>query len=491
MKEWTKKNGSKGSGKRKFTYKYNINDIIMDDNRNFTIIDRHCEVCQMKSESCVSGYTNRIKKSYMVHCNVCGVDFSMVEGNLYYRKDKCPCCSNKRVFVGFNDISTTHPDVVQYFKNKDDAKKYTYGSNKYVVTQCPCCGYERKMMIDNLIRHGYTCTQCSDSISYPNKFLYCLLSQLPVINIEYEYKNNWTLNKRYDAYFEYDGKKYLVEMDGEQHYRENNWFADTYEQIQQNDILKNHLAEINSYILIRIDCKCSNMQYIKNNILHSIFADIFDLSIIDWVKCDNFANKNIFAEIVKLSTNGKNVCEIANILHLKNKTVNYYLHIAMKNGTIDTYMISDNKFADKSLYNRTMHIYDDSEVCDLIINHKKQHPEDTFLDIAKAYNINVATLRSIIQRCVYDGTLEYNLQDDKDENIRRARKQSGKSKRKPIYVYDENMHFIGRFDCAQSAVDSDKNIYDWTLKGIQKVCAKTQKSHRNCIFSYKPIADRM
>ena len=38
------------------------------------------------------------------------------------RKHGCPYCSNRKVLIGFNDLATTHPNLVRewnYYKNKD------------------------------------------------------------------------------------------------------------------------------------------------------------------------------------------------------------------------------------------------------------------------------------------------------------------------------------------------------------------------------------
>ena len=84
------------------------------------------------------------------------------------------------------------------------------------VYKCPHCGkVSKNKKSPNGLYHnkGLGCS-CSDGISYPNKFSYELLSQLPVTNVIHEYNPHWLKPYRYDNYFEFDGDKYILEMDG-------------------------------------------------------------------------------------------------------------------------------------------------------------------------------------------------------------------------------------------------------------------------------------
>ena len=48
------------------------------------------------------------------------------------------------------------------------------------------------------------------------------------------------------------------------------------------------------------------------------------------------------------------------------------------------------------------------------------------------------------------------------------------------------MNFIGLYKSGQDIVNIMPEL-DLTIKGIQKVCSKYQKSHRGYIFSYTPL----
>ena len=129
----------------------------------------------------------------------------------------CPVCANKVVVPGINDIPTTAPWMVKYFQGGyDEAKLYTCQSNKKIYPICPDCGRikNKPATINNIYRcHSIWCV-CGDSLSYPNKFAYAFLEQLQVSSLMHEYNPDWLKPYRYDNYFEYKGKKYILEMDG-------------------------------------------------------------------------------------------------------------------------------------------------------------------------------------------------------------------------------------------------------------------------------------
>ena len=57
------------------------------------------------------------------------------------------------------------------------------------------------------------------------------------------------------------------------------------------------MAKEHNIIVIRIDCKKSEKDYIKNNIIDSCLNDLFDLSNIDWDLCNKMGHKNLIKEV--------------------------------------------------------------------------------------------------------------------------------------------------------------------------------------------------
>lgn len=73
---------------------------------------------------------------------------------------RCPVCTNHKVVKGVNDVGTTRPDLLKYFKHINDAYSYTHGSEKIIEIVCPYCGFGDKIKIRNLSYFGYCCKNC-------------------------------------------------------------------------------------------------------------------------------------------------------------------------------------------------------------------------------------------------------------------------------------------------------------------------------------------
>jgi hypothetical protein len=72
----------------------------------------------------------------------------------------------------------------------------------------------------------------------------------------------------------------------------------TLEEEQESDKEKEELAKqnrIRNYIVV--DCRYSTSEWIKNSILNSQLAEIYDLSNIDWCQCEQFATSNLVKDV--------------------------------------------------------------------------------------------------------------------------------------------------------------------------------------------------
>ena len=277
----------------------------------------------------LSKYEGADKKILLRHnssnCNFCEFETTP---SVILRNGNCPICFGKRVRVGINDIATTHPYLVKYFVNKEDAYKHSQGSNKRVETICPDCNKIRKRKICDLTRRGFVCKYCSDGLSYPEKFIINLLLQL---NIKYkkEYSPSWIKPKRYDFYI--PKFNMIIEVNGKQHYSDISNFSSTggrdLKQEQANDKYKKEVAlknDIKHYI--ELDCRESNLEWIQNSILNSELAELFDLSNVNWTTCHKGSIKNIAREICYMyNTRTKDVLEIKNITKINRNTIVKYL----------------------------------------------------------------------------------------------------------------------------------------------------------------------
>jgi len=233
-----------------------------------------------------------------------------------------------------NTISITHPELVKFLVNKNDSLKYTIGERKKLTVKCINCGYEKKMYLYNLIRQGFGCPKCSDGIPYPEKFIFNILEQLLNDNFKVQLSKKdfkWCENYRYDFYI--DKINCIIETHGLQHYEEHingNWNRNkSLKDIQENDKIKEQLAKengITNYIVL--DCRHSELEWIKNSIMNSKLPRLlnFKEKDINWLKCHEHAcNSNIKKASDLWNSGIKSTSQIAYILKVHISTVIRYL----------------------------------------------------------------------------------------------------------------------------------------------------------------------
>ena len=328
-------------------FKIKIGQTFKNDKRDLTIIDREKRARYKKDENFKSN-----TKWYKYHCNKCGAELWMEEGNLL-KGCMCLYCSKHNhsinihnhsinmVVEGLNDIYTTDKWMSEYFVDKNVAKQYSHCSYKTVLMKCPYCGYEKEMRISTLYCYGFSCNKCAIRSSYPERIM---TNFLKVLNVDYikEYRKSdcdW-INKgyRYDFYFYLNGEEYIIETHGKQHYEDGfkGCGGKTLEEAQQNDKNKYELAIKNgikpqNYIVI--DCRYSKLDYIKNNIINSKLGDIFDLNNVDWVNIDKQSQKNLIKEVCDywhlhndINNEELTVKELSNIFGISIQRIRNYLN---------------------------------------------------------------------------------------------------------------------------------------------------------------------
>jgi hypothetical protein len=190
------------------------------------------------------------------------------------------------------------------------------------------------MRIIDFIKKGFSCPKCSDKIPYAEKFIFNVLEQLNIIFKTQLSRTtfNWCNDYRYDFYLR--DLNCIIETHGLQHYEESfkriSKKAKCLEEIQDNDKIKEQLAKqnnINNYIVI--DCRKSEMEWIKNNIMQSNLSLPqllnFKESDIDWIKCHEFACNSFVKTTCDLWNNEVKIAEIAEILKVHRNTIRRYL----------------------------------------------------------------------------------------------------------------------------------------------------------------------
>lgn len=309
---------------KEVNWKFNIGDEIKDDKRNIVIIDRiTINKGDIQPNKSLSKFNS---KWYKYKCLKCGNENWMIEGNLSHGFGCNACCSSpQKVVLGINTIWDKARWMCDLGVSEEDAKKYTFRSSKKIEVICPHCGNKKKCRIDSIHKnHSIGCI-CSDKQSYPEKLMYSILKQL---NIEFEtqYSPKWIEGKRYDFYI--PKLNTIIETHGLQHY-EYTGLKRSLEEEKENDKIKNEIAlnnGINNYIII--DCRKSELDWIKNNIFNSKLNSLLDLNNIDWNVCEYFAcNSNLIKEACNYKSENPNMTttQIGNIMGYDLKTIRRWL----------------------------------------------------------------------------------------------------------------------------------------------------------------------
>ena len=168
-------------------------------------------------------------------------------------------------------------------------------------------------------------------------------------SFDYDKPYNWSHSKRYDFLFKLNGVTYIVEAHGNQHYSSTQQFKNsTLSSQKSNDLYKYNLAidnkivEPDNYIII--DCRKSDIDYIKNNILNSKLKELFDLVNFDWDLCFVESATPTLKRVCNAWNKGLNTYdELINELHMHPTTIQKYLSQGRKLGMCNYTRIKNKK----------------------------------------------------------------------------------------------------------------------------------------------------
>lgn len=296
----------------KFTRDFKIlDDKIIDDKRNLTILKKQY-------------IQDKYKRMYKYHCNICEYEDWALEKDLL---EGCGCsvCSNHKTKLGVNTIWDTDRWMCDLGVSEEDAKTHTKCSGKKINVTCPHCGKVKQMVVHKIYYRKSIGCNCSDNISYPEKILISVLDQLKIKYVK-EYSSEWSNNKRYDFYL--NNYNTIIECHGIQHYKYTG-LKRTLEQEQNNDEYKKELAlqnKISNYIIL--DCRESELEFIKNSILNSKLNKLFDLNNINWFQCEKFALSNRIKEVCEYwnqKEEWETTKDLCKVFHLSKSTICKFL----------------------------------------------------------------------------------------------------------------------------------------------------------------------
>lgn len=123
---------------------------------------------------------------------------------------------------------------------------------------------------------------------------------------------------RYDFYLiDYD---IILEINGIQHYQQKWDYRDEVE----NDKRKKEFAFSCGYTednYIVLDCRKSNIDFIKSSLFNSKLINIFDFNTVDFIKSSQFATGNLIKAACELWNNGDTIQDISTIMYLDKHTI--------------------------------------------------------------------------------------------------------------------------------------------------------------------------
>ena len=307
-------------------FKYNIGDIVDD-----------LEILKyVRMKNCNARF------GYLVKCIHDGYIYEIRADVLNSHKTRrCPVCSNKKIIKDINSVSATNPELVRWFKNKNDADNISRHSTQYSLFKCPYCGNEFKYQLNAIPEGQDPPCRCKKDISYAEKMMKNIFDQL---NIDYIYQLSkkhfmWCKKYRYDFYFVLNGNQYIVEMDGGLGHGNVNFIGESDTKGKQVDNIKNDLANQHNITLIRIDCFYKTLEdrfeYIKNNILLSDLKNILNLSSIDWNEVKTCSDSSLLYQVCKLYNENYTITDIIKELKIGKTTVLRKLRTGASVGIVD------------------------------------------------------------------------------------------------------------------------------------------------------------
>jgi hypothetical protein len=217
--------------------------------------------------------------------------------------------------------------------SEEDAKKHTSCSTYKINVTCPYCKKTKNKKISDIHNAKTIGCSCSDGKSYLSKYLHDLLTQLN-IKFETEVKYKWNIYKTLDNkihkasidfVISYKERQIPLEADGAFHRKDNDMNGQTKEESE--------------YIDKQRDCNClkyldeetiriSDVGNIKDNILNSKLSTMFNLSSIDWYKCERFALSNFANNVCGYWNNKKEfetTADLSRIFCVSSPTIRKYL----------------------------------------------------------------------------------------------------------------------------------------------------------------------
>lgn len=273
-----------------------------------------------------SEVTRNSHKKVFWKCKDCGDETEVKISN----KNGCAVCSGQRIMEGYNDLWTTDKKVASLLKNPEDGKKFTRNSNKKAVFSCPSCKKSKNTLISDVTRRGFKCDICDTNCSMGERIISNLLKD-SCIEFNKEVRFDWLANKKYDFYV--PSYNMIIEVHGEQHYKEGHFKNRSLQEEISNDLFKKEKAlenNISYYVELKYDS--NNLKLFREEIMSSKLKNIFSLPEDFQLNVHTNSNDGVKAKAWALYEEGMASIKIAEKLNIHCSTAKKYLRIGNELG---------------------------------------------------------------------------------------------------------------------------------------------------------------
>lgn len=315
-------------GKRANLFKYKVGEIVECETALYKVV---------KMEKVIKTYSNGksdTTRYYDCICLNCGSKVRKAERD-FTRRSGCPICGKRRtkVVCGVNSLMDEAPEIIKFLANEEDAFTNFKSSSKKVSVKCPHCGrcLKKKYTLNYIYETLSVPCICGDGMSKPEKIFFNILEQSN-IEFEYQYSPEWAGNYRYDFFIEQ--YNIVIEVDGEQHYKESNKFINTLEETIKNDETKTFLCKSNGLSIKRINCSNINVENIINQIKNDVELNFINTEKINIKDCKKYSVSNRVKEVCLYVNKQEkiNISDISRKFKISEKTILSYLK---KGGEVD------------------------------------------------------------------------------------------------------------------------------------------------------------
>ena len=268
----------------------------------------------------IQGKNGVLRKYYMLRCEK-GHQYPV--GESYLKAGRLVTCKK----CNHPTIAERDPEFAKWFVDSSipwEKSPYTHLKADFY---CPECGKIVKgKNINNVYqRRRVQCPYCGDGISYPERYIHALLTQMQIPFVrQYTVKFQENGRKTHYKYDFYDQERNIfIETHGTQHFVPHVFERvgrASLEKIQQRDHEKRRMAVEQLGIgYIDLDCRKSDPDWMKAEVMKKL--SFYPLETVDWKRVQRETNSSITLQLIALCQQGYTQKQAGEIVHLHQGTV--------------------------------------------------------------------------------------------------------------------------------------------------------------------------